>query len=172
MRKPERDARKVKHGPVRAGYLLIEVLVALAIFGLAATYLVSSSFVAARTIRELKDTRERDQDLRWVRSEILSQPDLEKLEDGDEIETLSLGSVRWDSEVELTNVLDVYKVTLHLEYEGGENPEIEPGELTSTAFVLRPTWAQGSRFASDRTRLLDDKRQKIKQIADDRRSSW
>ena len=40
------------------GYLLVEVLVALALFGMAAVYLVDGAFVAARFTRHMKDTRE------------------------------------------------------------------------------------------------------------------
>ena len=43
--------------------MLIEVLVALAIFGLSAVYLVGGAFVASRTIRLMKDARELEQDL-------------------------------------------------------------------------------------------------------------
>ena len=39
------------------GYLLVEVLVALALFGMAAVYLVDGAFVAARFACHMKDTR-------------------------------------------------------------------------------------------------------------------
>ena len=45
------------------GFMLIEVLIALAIFGLSAVYLVDGAFIASRTIRVMKDTRELEQDL-------------------------------------------------------------------------------------------------------------
>ena len=50
--------------------MLIEVLIALALFGLAAVYLVDGAFVASRVVRVMKDTREIEQDLLWVRSEV------------------------------------------------------------------------------------------------------
>ena len=43
----------------------MEVLIALAIFGLSAVYLVDGAFIASRTIRVMKDTRELEQDLLW-----------------------------------------------------------------------------------------------------------
>ena len=51
-------------------FMLVEVLIALAIFGLSAVYLVDGALIASRTIRVMKDTRELEQDLLWARSEI------------------------------------------------------------------------------------------------------
>ena len=41
----------------RKGFMLIEILIALALFGLTAVYLVEGAFIASRTIRIMKDTR-------------------------------------------------------------------------------------------------------------------
>ena len=57
------------------GFMLIEVLIALALFGLSAVYLVDGAFIASKTIRVMKNTREMEQDLLWVRSEILKESD-------------------------------------------------------------------------------------------------
>ena len=52
----------MKNWPIKRnqtnGFMLIEVLIALALFGLSAVFLVDGAFVAARTIRVMKDTRE------------------------------------------------------------------------------------------------------------------
>jgi type II secretory pathway component PulJ len=151
------------------GYLLIEVLVALALFGMAAVYLVDGAFVAARFSRHMKDTREMEQDLLWARSKIFGKHDYEEISDGGEIETLTLGEIRWDTQVELSTVVDVYKVTLNLEYEGSDELEIESGEKESIMYVLRPTWSKHGDLQSDRARLLEDKREKIREIVEDRR---
>ena len=155
--------------PRARGYLLIEVLVALALFGMAAVYLVDGAFVAARFARQMKDTREMEQDLRWVRSQIFAEPDYEKISDGEEIETLTLGEVRWETQVELSPVVDVYKVILRLEYDGSEEMGIEPGERESVMYLLRPTWSKHGDFATDRARLLQDKRDKIREIREEMR---
>ena len=62
-----------------SGFMLIEVLIALALFGLSAVFLVDGAFVAARTIRVMKDTREMEQDLLWVRSQVFQEADYEKM---------------------------------------------------------------------------------------------
>jgi len=58
--------------------MLIEVLIALALFGLSAVFLVDGAFIASRTIRVMKDTREMEQDLLWVRGEFLRSPTTKK----------------------------------------------------------------------------------------------
>ena len=151
------------------GFMLIEVLIALALFGLSAVYLVDGAFVAARTIRVMKDTRAMEQDLLWVRGEIFKDPDYEKIKDGGDIQSLSMGEVRWETEVEMSDVLDVYQVTLTLEYEGNEELGFEGGERVSQMYLFRPTWGQNGDFSSERTRLLEDKKDKIREIQEQRR---
>ena len=110
-----------------------------------------------------------EQDLLWARSKIFGKHDYEEISDGGEIETLTLGEIRWDTQVELSTVVDVYKVTLTLEYDGSDELEIESGEKESIMYVLRPTWSKHGDFQSDRARLLEDKREKIREIVEDRR---
>ena len=99
-------------------FMLVEVLIALAIFGLSAVYLVDGAFIASRTIRVMKDTRELEQDLLWARSEIFRETDYEKMEEGGDLPTISMGEIRWETEIEMTEVLDLFKVKLLLEYDG------------------------------------------------------
>ena len=149
--------------------MLIEVLIALALFGLSAVFLVDGAFVAARTIRVMKDTREMEQDLLWVRGQIFQEPDYEKIEEGGEIESLSMGEVRWETEIEMSNVLDLYEVNLTLNYDGNDELGIESGERISKMFIFRPSWGKHCDFYSERIRLLDDVREKIEEIKDQRR---
>ena len=92
--------------------MLIEVLIALALFALSAVYLVEGAFVASRTIRFMKDARELEQDLLWVRSQVFQEEDYEKLSGGD-LPTISMGDVQWETEVEMTSVTDLYKSILN-----------------------------------------------------------
>ena len=154
----------------KQGFMLIEVLIALAIFGLSAVYLVDGAFVASRTIRVMKDTREMEQDLLWVRSQVFQEADYEKMEEGGDIQALSMGEVKWETEIEMTEVLDLYKVRLALDYDGNDELGIEPGERVSQMLVYRPAWGKNSEFATERSRLLEDKRDKIREIQESRRN--
>ena len=109
-----------------------------------------------------------EQDLLWARSQIFSEPDYEKISEGGDLETLTLGEIRWETEVELSSVLDVYKVSLSIDHDGSEEFGIESGERVSTIHLLRPTWSKHGDFASDRAELLNDKRDKIREIKEDR----
>jgi hypothetical protein len=149
--------------------MLIEVLIALALFGLSAVFLVDGAFVAARTIRVMKDTREMEQDLLWVRGEIFKEPDYEEIEEGGEIETLTMKEVRWEAEIEMSEILDLYLVTLTLEYDGNEKLGIESGERVLKMYRFRPSWGETNEFSSERARLKEDKREKIEEIRDERR---
>jgi prepilin-type N-terminal cleavage/methylation domain-containing protein len=161
---------KVSHSPkCRTGFMLIEVLVALAIFGLSAVYLVDGAFVASRTIRLMKDARELEQDLLWVRSQVLAEPSYEKFEEGGELTALSMGEIEWEAEVEMTEVLDLYRVKLILQYDGNDDFNIEPGERVTEMLLLRPTWGKHADFSTERNRLLEDKRDKVRELKEERR---
>jgi hypothetical protein len=163
MRKIGIDPRK------RLGFMLIEVLIALALFGFAAVYLVDGAFVASRVVRVMKDTREMEQDLLWVRSEVLSEANYEKFLEGGEITSLSMGEVQWEAEVEMTNVLDLYKVILRLEYEGNDDYGVDPGVRTSMMYLLRPGWGRHADFSTERNRLLETKRDQMRELQEERR---
>ena len=149
-------------------FMLVEVLISLAIFGLSAVYLVDGALIASRTIRVMKDTRELEQDLLWARSEIFRETDYEKMEEGGDLPTISMGEIRWETEIEMTEVLDLFKVKLLLEYDGNEELGVESGERSYKMLMFRPAWGQHGDFSSDRNRLLEDKRDKIREIQEER----
>jgi len=154
---------------LKFGFMLVEVLIALALFGLSAVILVDCAFVATRVAREMVDTRELEQDLIWARSQILGISDYEKFSEGGDIEALSMGEVTWETDVEMTDVLDLYRVVLRLDYDGNEDYGIEPGTRESAIYLFRPTWGSHNDFSSERGRLLDDRRRKMQDHQDERR---
>lgn len=148
--------------------MLIEVLIALALFGMAAVFLVDGISVASRTMRLMKDTREMEQDLLWARSQIFKEHRYEEIDDGGEIKALTIGEITWETEIEMTEVVDLYSVVLTMEYEGNDEIGIKPGERISKMFLLRPGWANESDFATERSRLLEDKKDKIREMKEER----
>ena len=152
-----------------SGFMLIEVLIALALFALSAVFLVDGAFIASRVAKSMKDTRELEQDLIWARDEILGENsvDYEKFSEGGEIEGLSIGPIYWEPTVEMTEVLDLYKVVLRLEYDGNGN--FEPGEKDAAMYLLRPTWKGHRDFSTDYKRLEDDTRRRIEEFEEERK---
>jgi prepilin-type N-terminal cleavage/methylation domain-containing protein len=152
----------------KKGFMLIEVLIALSLFGLSAVYLVEGAFVASRTIRFMKDTRELEQEFLWARNEIFEEADYEKLSEGGDLPTPSMGDIQWETEVEMTNVTDLYKVILSLSYDGNDELGVEPGERTYAMLMLRPTWSKHGDFSSERERLWEDRKELILELEEER----
>lgn len=142
------------------GFSLIEVVIAVALFAMAATIL-SSSFVNALLAREHGQSNDlREADIRAVRMQLLLQPNLEDAESGNRYETLNNGEASWRASIEPTEVVDLFRVELEIEFLDSQ-PQ-QPSEHTETLYLLRPTWSQSDR----RSVLLDDKRQALQRSRD------
>jgi general secretion pathway protein I len=142
----------------RSAFSLIEVIIAVAIFAVAATGLMSA-FVNALLARERSaDFDLLNADIRAVRMQLLLEPELEDAEDGDEYATLNSGEASWDASIEPTQVVDLFQVQLRINF--SQPPEGLPAQHIETLYLLRPTWSQ----ADERSALLQDKREALEDI--------
>jgi general secretion pathway protein I len=152
-----------------AGFTLVEVMVALAIFALSAIVLGSAylniinSYVAAG-----RGTGE-DPDLMFSRQALLTQPDLTLAETGDEYDTAEVAAqpgivaqsghhVKWSSDIEPTTMPDLFTVTLTC-VETTTALGVNPKTVTQTFMLLRPTWSQ----PPDRQTLMQNETTRIAQ---------
>jgi prepilin-type N-terminal cleavage/methylation domain-containing protein len=149
------------------GFMLIEVLIALALFALTAVYLVEGAFIGSRTMLQMKASQEFDHDLLWARSEIFRETNYEKLKEGGELETVNIGEVVWEVEVEMTDIVDLYRVLLNLSWDGNSELEIDAGERDFVMLLLRPVWMNHPDFKTDRQALLERKSDKIKALREE-----
>lgn len=141
------------------GFTVIEVLVALVIFGAGSTVLTFAFSNAVLALRHQEKNNHWESDLQFVRRQVLVAKDLDELEDGDDIESLSSGEISWRaSNVEMAEVVDLFKVTV--EYEIEDAPEGYEHH-TEVLYLLRPEWSNGE-FAGDRETLLQDKRESLR----------
>ena len=139
----------------RRGFSLIEVVVAVALFASAAVVL-SSAFVNALLARNFgKSNALFAEDVRAVRMQLLLEPNLEDAEDGGLFETLNSGEAEWKASIEPTEVVDLFYVDLHLEF--NEAPEGIKAIYTEQLYLLRPTWSD----REERNTLLADKREEL-----------
>ena len=139
----------------RRAFSLIEVVIAVAVFAMAATVL-TSAFTNALLARERSASNDLlNNDIRAVRMQLLLEADLEAAEDGGEIETLSSGEAEWESEIEPTNVVDLFYVRLNIRFT--EPLEGLATEHVESLYLLRPTWSD----SSERSDLLEDKREEL-----------
>mgnify|MGYP001400775209 FL=1 len=165
----ELPRERISSNALSNGFMLLEVLIALALFGMSAVFLVEGVGLVSKEIVNRKNFRDLEGDLVWIRAQVFEQTDYEKMEDGGDIQALTMGEVRWETEIEMTEVLDVFRVSLTLVYDGNDEFEVEGGEKTYVMYLFRPTWSKNSDFATERGRLLDEKRKQMEQMREDRR---
>ncbi len=120
------------------GFSLIEVVIAIALAGVAFIVLTETFFNVLLTLDRLETESDFEKDVRFVRRNIIQISDRDELEDGGEITTLDLGTAEWFAEAEETETVDLFKVRLEIEF---ENPEGEPIEYAEILYLLRPTWS-------------------------------
>lgn len=136
-------------------FTLVEVLIAVAIFGMAASVLMSA-FVNALQSRERAAKYDLlNADIRAVRMQLLLEPMLEDAEDGNEYETVHSGEASWEAQVEPTDVVDLFQVGLSIRF--SEPPEGLAADYSETLYLLRPTWSE----SDERSKLLYDKREAL-----------
>jgi len=141
------------------GFSLIEVVIAIALAGVAFLVLTETFFNVLLTLDNLESESDIEKDIRFVRREIIQISDRDELEEGGEITTLDLGEAQWEAEAEETGTVDLFKVVLEITF---ENPEGEPLHYAETLYLLRPTWSdpiESSAILSEvRDRIEDENR--------------
>ena len=165
----ESPKERISSNSSTKGFMLLEVLIALALFGMSAVFLVEGVGLVSKEIVNRKNFRDLEGDLVWIRAQVFEQTDYEKMEDGGDIQALTMGEVRWETEIEMTEILDVFRVSLTLTYDGSDEFEVDGGETTYIMYLFRPTWSKNSDFSTERGRLVDDKRKKIEEMREQRR---
>lgn len=153
-------ALKTTHAQGLRAFTLIEVLIALTVFAMAATYL-TSTFVNALTARERSVSNDiLHADIQAVRMQLLLEPNLDDAEDGGDYPTLNHGEAFWQTTIEPTEIVDLFQVELAIEF--SEPPEDGPERYDEKLYLLRPTWSE----ADERSDLLEDKRQELERSRD------
>ena len=143
-----------------SAFTLIEVLVALAVFAAAGTYL-TSTFVNALTARERSVSNDAfNADIRAVRLQLLLEPNLEDAEVGGDYPTLNNGEAIWEAEIEPMEVVDLFKVDFSIEFSAPADDQ--PDNYREVLYLLRPTWSE----ADERSDLLQDKRDLLQDSRD------
>jgi general secretion pathway protein I len=137
-------------------FTLIEVLVALAIFALAAVVLGAAYVNILTSYDAVARRQEHEQDLRLVRAAILTEPDRTQLTPGGDLRLPGNRSAHWAVRIEPAAVADLFRVTLRTEIREPERNE--PWVREETFQLLRPTWSDGAerdRLRADSLRRLE-----------------
>ncbi len=142
-------------------FSLIEVLLAISIASVAIVVL-SEAFVNTLLAVSMIEKNPKDESrFRFVRSQILLEPDLDIFEQGGDLRLLDGSQAIWHAEVEYTDTTDLFMVELMIEIREGGGDSIE---RTETFYLLRPSWSEPverSIRRSDAEDRIEDKRRRI-----------
>jgi prepilin-type N-terminal cleavage/methylation domain-containing protein len=119
-------------------FSLIEVIIAIALAGIAFTVLTQTFVNILYTLDSLESQSDREKHIRFVRSQIIMIDDRDEFEEGETITTLEFGEAEWEAEITETAVVDLFKADVRIKF---ENPDGEPFMWEETLFLLRPTWS-------------------------------
>jgi general secretion pathway protein I len=138
---------------------MLEVLVALVLFGLAVTVLASAYLNIVQSLESVKPDHAFEQEVCWIRAQVMTEPDLKVLLKGGNFETLDFGPARWQADVTAGNIADLFTVVLRIEF--GDHARA-PRTREESFSVLRPSWTE----PLEKQKLRADAK---KRLAEDRR---
>lgn len=140
MIRPPPPTIVVRPGAVRrAGFTLIEVLVSLAIFAIAAVILGATYVNVLASYDAVARRSEHEQELRFVRAVILGEPDRMVVEEGGDLPLPENRSAHWGVTLEQAAVADLFQV--HFRCEIRDPARAEPWVREENFMLLRPTWS-------------------------------
>ena len=140
-------------------FTLVEVLVGLCVFAMAAVVL-GSSYLNVLTSYEVVARGARvSADFGFAREQVLREPDRKKLEQGGEFETTSGGRAKWSVEITSTNVPEVFNVAFTYEVSGAT--AVDTVKQSQQFTLLRPTWVED---VAERDKLKEDMKARIYEI--------
>jgi general secretion pathway protein I len=154
--------RQGRCGCSRSAFTLLEVLVALAIFAMAAIALAGAYVNILIAYDIAGKANEANADVAFARSIVLNEPDRKKLEEGGEFDTADNGHIRWSVEIASTNEADLFSVAFTCEVtDPTQQPQHGPEKIVQTFTVLRPTW---SIDPAERDKLRQDAKARILEL--------
>jgi prepilin-type N-terminal cleavage/methylation domain-containing protein len=137
------------------GFTLVEVMLAMALFGIAITTFATAYINIISTLGTIQVDQSYEQDLTLIRQRVLVLQTVEELEEGGELFTGSHGEANWRVEYEPTLVADLFQVTLIIEILDREKDEMK--EVVETHYLTRPTWSD----PVERSELQADTRERL-----------
>ena len=139
----------------RRGFTLMEVLLSLAIFALAAVVLSMAYLNIIGSYSEMGGRQQEEEDWKWLRMAVLFEPDRKKVEDGGRLALPDGQQLVWTAKIDPTDVADLFRVSLT-----GETAQLNDAKAWKREQVLqllRPTWSD----PAEREKLREVTRQRL-----------
>lgn len=137
------------------GFTLIEVLVSLAIFALAAVVLSVAYLNIIGSYRAMAGRHQTEEDWKWLRSAVLAEPERQTVELGGQLSLTDGRPVVWSAKIEQTGVADLFQLTL--EAEAPDRGDERGWKRRESLHLLRPAWSD----PAEHDRLRDQTRQRV-----------
>ena len=144
---------------MRRGFTLLEVVVALAVFALAAIVLGAAYVNVLTAYETVQRGPQTDEDVRFARAQLLAEPDHDKAEKGGDFATAGGRQVKWHATIEATTVGDLFNVTFTCEL-GDAGASGGASTVTEHFMVMRPTWGD----PTVNTKLKQDAQDRIAKL--------
>jgi general secretion pathway protein I len=144
-------------------FTLLEVLVALMVFAVAAVMLGAAYVNVLNSYEVVTRGNAQEDNVRFARAQLLAESDREKAEQGGDFQSPEGGRVSWKATIEQTATADLFRVTFTCTIAETGTAAPRPPDV-QTFMVLRPTWSEGlditklRQAAKDRITQLKEKR--------------
>jgi prepilin-type N-terminal cleavage/methylation domain-containing protein len=125
--------------PGSSGFTLLEVLISLLIFVMAAVVLGTSYVNVLNGYDLAQRANARNEDIEFARAQLLAEPDHDKAEQGGEFDSANSRHVSYHAQIDPTQTADLFAVTFTCEI--NDPNEKKPETDTEKFMVLRPTWS-------------------------------
>ncbi|HYC69605.1 MAG TPA: prepilin-type N-terminal cleavage/methylation domain-containing protein [Opitutaceae bacterium] len=123
----------------RAGFTLLEVLVSLAMVGVAAVVLGTAYVNVLFNYHAMQGRAAEEADATHVRGLVMAEPQRAVAEGGGRMERPGGGSVRWETRIEETAQPDLFRVAVEMEFIPATTAA--PRARREEFLLLRPTWS-------------------------------
>ena len=135
-------ASSVPRRSVSRGFTLLEVLVALMIFVMAAAVLGSAYVNVLNGYDLAQRANARTEDIDFARAQLLAEPDHDKAEQGGEFDSANGRHVSYHAQIDPTQTADLFAVAFTCEIT--DPTAKKPETVTENFMVLRPTWSDAT----------------------------
>ena len=149
------DSKNASGGrvPPRA-FTLVEVLVSLAIFAIAAVVLGTAYVNVLLNYDAMRKGSSEKSDIAFARSTLLAEPVRTEAERGGQMTTAGGGTLRWHAEIREASRADLFQVALDFEIAA-------PGQAATrhtreNFLLLRPTWSEPAKRDQLRAAFRDE----------------